>query len=166
MAERTIVLDGCSKNFAMTGWRVGFGHFPSALVEAARNLTINSYTCLPPFIGAGAVAALTGPDTATSMMRTEYMARRDLVFDRLNRIPGIRVAVRPAGAMYLLANVTRTNLTSREFAERLLAEKGVSLLDGEYFGHGGAGLVRISFAQSQERLEEGCDRIAAFVASL
>lgn len=166
MAERTIVLDGCSKAYAMTGWRIGFGLFPQALVEPARNVAINSWTCLPPFVAAGAMAALGGPDGPSDAMRSEYCARRDLLFKRLNAIPGVAVAVRPAGALYLLANVSGTGLTSREFSERLLEEMGVAVLDAEYFGAGGRGLVRISFAQSRERLALGCDRIAAFVASL
>eukprot|EP00933_Yihiella_yeosuensis_P062798 TRINITY_DN65799_c0_g1_i1.p1 TRINITY_DN65799_c0_g1~~TRINITY_DN65799_c0_g1_i1.p1 ORF type:complete len:410 (+),score=71.24 TRINITY_DN65799_c0_g1_i1:61-1290(+) len=166
MLERTIVLDGCSKAFAMTGWRVGFGLFPPKLVEPARNIAINSWTCLPPFVAVGAEAALTGPEEESDSMIREFQARRDLVFERLNKIPGISVAVRPQGAMYLLANVTATGLSSREFAERLLQDQAVSLLDGAYFGEAGHGLVRISFAQSQERLAEGCDRIAKFVAGL
>lgn len=166
MLERTVVLDGCSKAYAMTGWRVGFGLFPAALVEPARNLAINSWTCLPPFVAAGAMAALDGPDGPSEAMRDEFCARRDLVFARLNKVPGIHVAVRPAGSMYLLANVVDTGLSARDFSERLLEEHGVSLLDAEYFGAGGKGLVRISFAQSRERLAEGCDRIAAFAARL
>eukprot|EP00929_Paragymnodinium_shiwhaense_P108838 TRINITY_DN75184_c0_g1_i1.p1 TRINITY_DN75184_c0_g1~~TRINITY_DN75184_c0_g1_i1.p1 ORF type:complete len:442 (+),score=88.75 TRINITY_DN75184_c0_g1_i1:78-1403(+) len=166
MLERTIVLDGCSKAFAMTGWRVGFGLFPPALVEPARNIGINSWTCLPPFVGAGAIAALKGPQGPTHAMRDEFKARRDLVFNRLNEIPGINIAVLPAGAIYLLADVTGTGLSSREFSNRLLDEHGVSVLDGNYFGAGGEGLVRISFGQSRERLAEGCERIAKFVASL
>lgn len=166
MLERTVVLDGVSKAYAMTGWRLGFGLFPQPLVEAARNLAINSWTCLPPFVAAAAQAALQGPDEPVDFMRDEYRRRRDLVFNRLNAIPGIRVEVKPAGAMYLLANVTGTGLSTTVFQERLLHEYGVSLIKGEYFGDGGAGLVRISFGQSAERLAEGCDRIAAFVASL
>ena len=150
----------------MTGWRVGFGLFPPALVEPARNLAINSWTCLPPFVTAGAIEALRGDDGPTDAMRAEFRARCDIVFDRLNAIPGVSVAVRPAGAMYLLANVSGTGLSSKEFASRLLAEHAVSILDGRYFGPGGEGLVRVSFAQSRERLAEGCDRIAEFVRSL
>lgn len=166
MLDRTVILDGCSKAFAMTGWRMGFGLFPSNLVEPVRNLCINSWTCLPPFVEVGAIAALDGTEEPTENMRSEFKARRDLLFERLNGIPGIEVAVRPAGAMYLLANVTGTGLSSHDFAERLLQEHGVAVLKGEYFGEGGAGLVRISFAQSRERLAEGCDRIAAFVTTL
>ena len=166
MAERTVVLDGCSKAFAMTGWRVGFGLFPPSLVEPAKNLAINSWTCLPPFVSAGGIAALDGPDADTAAMRAEFQARRDIVYEALNQIPGISIAVKPAGAIYLLANVTGTGLGSREFAERLLDEQAVALLDGAYFGAGGEGLVRISFAQSRERLAEGCARIAKFVEGL
>merc|ERR1712139_60081 len=147
----------------MTGWRVGFGLFPSSLVEPARNLAINSWTCLPPFVAKGCEAALNGTEEPSDEMRKEFCARRDLVYESLNAIPGISVAVRPAGAMYLLANVSGTGLGSREFAEALLQEQAVPLLDGEYFGEGGRGLVRISFAQSRDRLAEGCARIAAFV---
>jgi len=166
MAERTIILDGCSKNWAMTGWRVGFGLYPANLVEPARNICINTFSCLPPFVSAGALAAVTGTMEPTDKMRAEFMARRDIVFDRLNSIPGISVAVRPAGAMYLMADVSGTGLTASEFSQRLLFEHGVALLDGAFFGKHGAGLVRISFAQSRERLSEACDRIAAFVESV
>jgi len=147
-------------------WRVGFGLFPPALVDPAVNLAINSWTCLPPFVSAGGIAALEGSDEDTVSMREEFQARRDIVYEALNNIPGIRVAVKPAGAIYLLANVTGTGLGSREFAERLLEDQAVSLLDGAYFGAGGEGMVRISFAQSRERLAEGCARIARFVDSL
>lgn len=164
MLERTVVLDGCSKAYAMTGWRVGFGLFPSELVEPARNLAINSWTCIPPFVAAGALAALEGPDAGVHSMRDELRARRDLVFDALNELPGIDVAVRPQGAMYMLADVSGTGLASSEFAGRLLDEQGVAVLDGAHFGAGGEGLVRLSFAQSRERLAEGCRRIGEFVA--
>mmetsp|Transcript_18687 Transcript_18687/g.43429 ORF Transcript_18687/g.43429 Transcript_18687/m.43429 type:complete len:457 (-) Transcript_18687:239-1609(-) len=166
MKERTIVLDGCSKAHAMTGWRVGFGLYPPELVGPARNLAIASWTCIPPFVAAGAIAALEGPSAATDGMRRELQARRDLLFDRLNAVPGINVAVRPAGAMYLLANITGTGLTSKQFASQLLDEEGVSVLDAEIFGAQGAGLVRISFAEPQHRLLEGCKRIEAFAARL
>merc|ERR1719299_369453 len=96
------------------------------------------------------------------MMRDEFCARRDLVYDRLNAIPGISVAVKPAGAMYLMADVSGTGLEAGEFATRVLFEHGVAVLDGGFFGKHGKGLVRLSFAQSRERLEEACDRIAAF----
>merc|ERR1712046_47841 len=166
MAERTIILDGCSKNWAMTGWRVGFGLYPTPMIDPARNVCINTFSCLPPFVSAGAFAAVTGTMEPTNKMRAEFMARRDIVFDRLNAIPGISVAVKPAGAMYLMADVSGTGLTASEFSQRLLFERGVALLDGAFFGKHGAGLVRLSFAQSRERLGEACDRIAAFVESL
>ncbi|CAJ1396826.1 unnamed protein product [Effrenium voratum] len=156
MAERSVLLDGCSKAFAMTGWRLGFGLFPAELVEPARNLAINSWTCVPPFVAAAAVTALQSPEADFEYMRLEYAARRDLVFERLANLKGFSIAVRPAGAMYLLANVTGTGLSSRDFAEKLLEEEGVALLDGKYFGAAGDGLVRISFAQSREILAEGC----------
>lgn len=138
MPERCVLLDGCSKAFAMTGWRLGFGLFPKELVEPARNLAINSWTCIPPFVAAGAITALDTPKEELDYMRLEYAARRDLLFERLNQLPGISVAVKPAGAMYLLANVTGTSLSSRDFADRLLQEEAVSLLDGRYFGDGGS----------------------------
>mmetsp|Transcript_53359 Transcript_53359/g.98671 ORF Transcript_53359/g.98671 Transcript_53359/m.98671 type:complete len:193 (+) Transcript_53359:600-1178(+) len=166
MKERTIVLDGCSKTHAMTGWRVGFGLYPPQLIDAARNLAIASWTCIPPFVAAGAMAALNGSADDTDSMRLELQARRDLLFERLNAVPGIRVAVKPAGAMYLLANIQGTGLSSEDFAKQLLAEQGVSVLDAEIFGAQGAGLVRISFAEPQHRLLEGCRRIEAFVADL
>jgi len=162
MEQRTIVLDGCSKNWAMTGWRVGFGLYPSQLIDPARNVCINTFSCLPPFVSAGAIAAVEGTMAPTEMMKEEFCARRDLVYDRLNAIPGISVAVKPAGAMYLMADVSGTGLEASEFASRVLFEHGVAVLDGGFFGKHGKGLVRLSFAQSRERLEEACDRIAAF----
>jgi aspartate/methionine/tyrosine aminotransferase len=162
MQERTVVLDGCSKNWAMTGWRVGFGLFPTPLVEPARNVCINTFSCLPPFVSAGAMAAVEGSAEPTEKMKAEFMARRDIVFDRLNEIPGVKVSHKPGGAMYLMADVSGTGLTASEFADRVLFEHGVALLDGAFFGEFGVGLVRISFAQSRERLAEACDRIADF----
>merc|ERR1719440_1083785 len=166
MMESTVILDGCSKNWAMTGWRVGFGLFPAPLVDPARNVCINTFSCLPPFVSAGAIAAVEGSMEPTEKMKAEFMARRDIVYDRLNSIPGVSVAVKPAGAMYLMADVSGTGLTASEFADRVLLEHGVALLDGAFFGEFGAGLVRLSFAQSRERLAEACDRIADFVESL
>merc|ERR1712070_36004 len=162
MAERTIILDGCSKNWAMTGWRVGFGLYPAELVDPARNVCINTFSCLPPFVSAGAIAAVEGTMEPTARMCEEFKARRDIVYDRLNAIPGITVAVKPAGATYLMADVSGTGLTASEFSNRVLFEHGVALLDGAFFGEHGAGLVRLSFAQSRERLAEACDRIATF----
>jgi len=162
MQQRTVILDGCSKNWAMTGWRVGFGLFPRRMVEPARNVCINTFSCLPPFVSAGAQAAVEGPTGPTEAMKDEFRARRDLLFDRLNAIPGISVAVKPAGAMYLMADVSGTGLDAGEFASRVLFEHGVAVLDGRFFGKHGQGLIRISFAQSRERLNESCDRIATF----
>lgn len=166
MQQRTIVLDGCSKNWAMTGWRVGFGLFPRQLVDPARNVCINTFSCLPPFVSAGAAAAVEGPSEPTEKMRDEFCARRDIVYDRLNSIPGISVSVKPQGAMYLMADVSGTGLEAGEFASRVLFEHGVAVLDGRFFGKYGKGLVRISYGQSRERLAEACDRIAKFVEGL
>merc|ERR1719446_1306673 len=146
----------------MTGWRVGFGLYPTAMVDAARNVCINTFSCLPPFVSAGAIAAVEGSMEPTEKMKAEFMARRDIVFDRLNAIPGVSVAVKPAGAMYLMADVSGTGLEAGDFATRVLEEEGVSLLNGGFFGKYGQGLVRICFAQSRERLAEGCDRIERF----
>merc|ERR1719506_3146538 len=102
----------------------------------------------------------------TKMMLEEFKARRDIVYDKLNSIPGVSVAVRPEGAMYLMADVSGTGLEAGEFASRVLFEHGVAVLDGRFFGKHGKGLVRLSFAQSRERLEEACDRIATFCENL
>ena len=165
MAERTIVLDGFSKTFAMTGWRLGYAIVPEWLVQTYGQLVINTISCAPTFAQVGAVEALRGPQDDVDAMVVEFRARRDLIVDGLNAIPGIR-CLRPTGAFYAFPDISGTGLTGAELAERLLQEAGVCVLSGTAFGGVGRDHVRISYANSRENLAEALRRIRAFVDEL
>jgi aspartate aminotransferase len=162
LADRTIVLDGFSKTYAMTGWRLGYAILPPALDEPFAKLIINSVSCVSSFSQVAAIEALTGPQDDVEAMVREFRARRELVVDGLNRIPGIDCAV-PAGAFYVFPRIGGTGMSGAAFAERLLAESGVCVLAGTAFGDVGTDHVRISYAASREHLAEALDRIATFV---
>jgi len=165
LEERTIVLDGFSKTYAMTGWRMGYAILPEPLVDPFGKLVINSVSCVSSFSQVAAVEALTGPQGDVDAMVREFRARRDIVVDGLNAIPGIECAV-PAGAFYVFPRVSGTGITGDSFADRLLDEAGVCVLGGGAFGHAGGDHVRISYATSRENLAAAIERIAAFVAGL
>jgi len=165
MAERTIVLDGFSKTFAMTGWRLGYAVVPPSLIPTYSQLVINTISCAPTFAQVGAVAALTGPQDDVDAMVVEFKARRDLVVAGLNRIPGVRCA-KPAGAFYAFPSVAGTGVSGADMAERLLHEAGVCVLAGTAFGDVGTDHIRISYANSRENLVEALARIERFVEGL
>ena len=165
MADRTIVLDGFSKTFAMTGWRLGYAVVPESLKEVYGELVINTISCAPTFAQVGAVAALTGPQDDVDAMVVEFKARRDLVVQGLNEINGIRCAT-PLGAFYAFPDISGTGLSGAEFAERLLTEADVCVLAGTAFGGVGGEHIRISYANSRENLTEALNRIGRFVAGL
>ena len=165
MAERTIVLDGFSKTFAMTGWRLGYAIVPPSLVGMYGQLIINTISCAPTFAQIGAVEALRGPQDDVDAMVVEFRARRDLIVDGLNAIPGIR-CLRPTGAFYAFPDISGTGLTGAELAERLLQEAGVCVLAGTAFGGVGRDHIRISYANSRENLALALERIRAFVEPL
>ena len=165
MAEQTIILDGFSKTFAMTGWRLGYAVVPPSLVQTFGQLVINTISCAPTFAQVGAVAALTGPQDDVDAMVVEFRARRDLVVEGLDSIPGIRCAM-PLGAFYAFPSVAGTGLTGADFAERLLLEAGVCVLSGTAFGGVGTDHVRLSYANSRENLTEALGRIGRFVDGL
>ncbi|MDP9354051.1 MAG: pyridoxal phosphate-dependent aminotransferase, partial [Chloroflexota bacterium] len=158
MAERTIVLDGFSKTYAMTGWRLGYGLMPPQLVEAVSRLMVNSVSCTSVGVQRAGIAALTGPQDDVVRMREAFRARRELVVDGLNKIPGI-TCVRPAGAFYAFPNITRTGQSSKQFADALLNEHGVATLAGTAFGAHGEGYLRLSYANSEENLTRALERI-------
>ncbi len=164
MRERTVVLDGLSKSYAMTGWRVGYGVFPEELAEPVTRLVTNSVSCTAAFSQMAAVTALQGPQESVRSMVAEFRERRDVLVDGLNAIAGISCPM-PAGAFYAFPNITRTGLSSQEFESRLLDEAGVSLLSGTAFGAYGEGYVRISFANSQENIREALRRIGGWLAA-
>ena len=165
MAERTVTISSLSKSQAMTGWRCGWIIGPRELVRHADNLALCMLYGLPGFIQEGATVALTAARGEMERMRDIYRRRRDLALAEIERAPGL-VAVAPQSGMFLLVDVRATGLTSGEFAARLFAEAGVSVLDASAFGQSASGFVRISYALRDEELVEGCRRIASFAASL
>ena len=158
MIDRTIILDGFSKSYAMTGWRLGYGVFPEWLVEPVTRLMTNSVSCTSVFSQMAAIAALEGPQDSVGTMMEEFTARRDLVVEGLNSLPGVTCRV-PGGAFYAFPNISGTGLSSKDFADRALNEAGVALLAGTAFGDYGDGYIRISFANSRENLREGIERL-------
>ena len=162
LSERTIILDGFSKTYAMTGWRIGYGVMPDQLVGHFSKLNTNSVSCAPPAIQVAALEALRGPQDETYEFRDQFKARRDVFVTGLNDIPGIRCPM-PNGAFYAFPNIEGTGMTSRMFADGLLQDYGVAALAGESFGEYGNGCVRFSFANSTENLTRALQRIAEFV---
>jgi len=165
MAERTIVLDGFSKTYAMTGWRLGYAIVPEWLAFAFGRLLINSVSNVSNFSQYGAVEALRGPQDEVDAMVREFRARRDLVVDGLNAIPGIN-CLRPSGAFYVFPEVSGTGLTGADLAHRLLYEAGVSTLAGTAFGGVGTNHIRLSYATSQANIRKALERIGQFVGKV
>ncbi len=165
MAERTILLDGWSKTFAMTGWRLGFGVLPAHLVEPVTRLVVNSVSCTSSFSQRAAIAALEGPFEPVEEMVATFAARRDVLVDGLNAIPGISCR-RPDGAFYAFPDVRALGLSSLELQQRLLTEAGVACAPGTAFGRAGEGYLRLSYANSVENLEAALAAIGAFVERL
>ena len=165
MADRTITLDGFSKTFAMTGWRLGYGIVPEWLSAAFSRLVINSVSCTNAFAQAGAVEALIGPQDDAQAMREEFIARRGLMVDGLNAIPGVS-CVMPHGAFYTFPNMTSFGRTSAEIADHLLYDAGVCGLAGTSFGKHGEGYLRFSYANSRENLSLALERVGESLAKL
>jgi aspartate/methionine/tyrosine aminotransferase len=158
MRDLTILLDGFSKSYAMTGWRLGFGVMPTPVVEHVTRLMVNSNSCTASFVQLAGIAALQGDQTPTARMVAEFKRRRDLIVDGLNRLPGVKCA-RPRGAFYVFPNITGTRRTSAEVAEHLLNEAGVAALAGTAFGQYGEGYLRFSYANSEANLRAALDRM-------
>jgi aspartate aminotransferase len=165
MLERTVVLDGFSKTYAMTGWRCGYAAVPEPLVDPLVRFFVNSTSCVPPFVQLAGVAALTGPQDEPSAMVEEFRARRRLVVSGLNELPGVTCRV-PRGAFYAFPNVSGVPLETDELADRLLQEAGVAVLAGSAFGACGKDNLRISYANSRENLAVALERMCDFLGSL
>ena len=165
MADRTIILDGLSKSYAMTGWRLGYGVFPEPLVEHITKLAVNSVSCANAFSQVAMIAALEGPQDSVSAMREEFMKRRDVVVEGLRSIPGVTCPM-PEGAFYAFPSIKDTGLTSMEFETKALQEAGVAVLSGSAFGGYGDGYVRLSYANSVENLQKAIDRLRGMVQGL
>ena len=165
LSSKTIILDGFSKSYSMTGWRIGYGIFPKELVDPITKLVTNSNSCTASFTQIAAIEALKGSQESVNKMVNEFKSRRDLIVDGLNNIKNISCP-KPSGAFYVFPNITKTGLSSESFANRLLEENGVATLSGESFGEEGKGYIRISFANSKDNISEALNRIEDFVNKL
>jgi aspartate/methionine/tyrosine aminotransferase len=160
MLEKTIILDGFSKTYSMTGWRLGYGVMPVWLADAVVKLMVNSNSCTASFTQRAGIEALRGPQQCVADMVAEFRRRRDAICEGLNKIPGFRCSI-PAGAFYAFPNVSGTGMASKELADYLLNEAGVACLDGGAFGRHGEGYLRFSYANSLENIKEAVRRIVA-----
>ena len=158
MAERTVIIDGFSKSFAMTGWRLGYGVAPKHVVDALDLLVLNTFTCAAEFTQVAAIEALTDSTNAVEAMVAEYRKRRDLFVAGLNRVPGFRCQS-PDGAFYAWVNIEDTELPAEEVARILLEEAGVAGIAGAAFGAAGKNYLRFSLVGARNLLEEALERI-------
>lgn len=165
MKERVIIVDGCSKKYAMTGFRVGWGVAPEEVIAVMTKLVENVLSSVNEGVQWGAVAAITGDQTPVNEMLEQYRRRRELIINGLNGIDKIS-CLAPKGAFYAFANISGTGLSSRDFAIRLLQEKHTVVVPGTGFGEGGEGFVRLSYATDEKTIKEGLRRIEEFVKSL
>lgn len=156
--DRTIILDGFSKYYAMTGWRAGFGVMNKELAPLIAKLVTNSVSCTNAFVQKGCIEALEGPQDSVDKMRAEFLARRDIIVDGLNSIPGFSCIV-PDGAFYAFPNITKTGYKSRDLNDHLLYKGNVAALSGTAFGEYGEGYLRFSYANSRENIKEAIKRI-------
>jgi len=166
MRERTVLMDGLSKSYAMTGWRLGYAVAPRALAAKLDQLMINSSSCAAGFTQMAAIEALSAPESehAVARMVKVFEHRRNLVVDGLNEIPGMRCA-RPQGSFYVFPNIEGTGFDEHDLSDRLLAEAGVAVLPGTAFGHAGKGFIRLAYTQSEDELKLGLERIGEFIAA-
>jgi aspartate/methionine/tyrosine aminotransferase len=158
LADRLILLDGWSKTYAMTGWRLGYSIWPTALFPYAERLAINCHSCVNASAQYAGIAALTGPREPVHRMMTAFAARRDYIIPALNGLPGVRCAT-PGGAFYAFPNIRGTGMESRSLQSRLLDEAGIATISGTSFGALGEGHLRFSYAASMEALQEAVSRI-------
>ena len=162
--DRLILLDGWSKTYAMTGWRLGYSIWPAALYENARKLAVNSYSCVNAPAQFAGLAALTGPQDAAHAMVAEFDARRAVVVEGLNQLPGVRAAV-PKGAFYAFPNIAATGWKAKALASALLDDAGVATIGGPDFGVYGEGFIRLSYANSTVNIRRALERIGDFLSS-
>jgi aspartate/methionine/tyrosine aminotransferase len=163
MQERTVICDGFSKTYSMTGWRLGYGIMPEALAERMELLLTHGVGCPASFTQAAGIEALTGPQAEVDAVVAEYQRRRDVLVEGLNRIPGWRCRS-PQGAFYVFPNVSSYGKTADWWADFLLDQAGVAVLPGTAFGAYGEGYIRLCFCNSMENIREAIDRIADAVA--
>ncbi|MGH7641755.1 MAG: pyridoxal phosphate-dependent aminotransferase [Candidatus Dormibacteria bacterium] len=164
LAQRTIIMDGLSKTYAMCGWRLGYGVMPEALAERMATLLINTSACAAAFTQLAVIEALEAPESQVEVQRmvAAFRRRRDTIVTGLNAIPGFRCHL-PAASFYAFPNITETGISSRELARRLLEEAGVAALAGEAFGENGQGHLRFAYTVSETQLEQALKQIASFI---
>ena len=162
--DRLILLDGWSKTYAMTGWRLGYSLWPGPLIDLAVKLCVNDHSCVNAATQYAGIEALTGPQDAVDEMMRAFDERRRVIVDKLNNIPGVR-CVMPGGAFYVFANITGTGATAQDLQKRLLEEAGVAAVAGTSFGEYGEGFIRFSYANSIENIREAMRRFRELLAS-
>jgi aspartate/methionine/tyrosine aminotransferase len=164
LRDRLILLNGWSKTYAMTGWRLGYAVWPGALYDQARKLAVNLYSCVNAPTQYAGIAALTGPQDMVDQMVAEFDKRRNVVVDGLNKLPGVS-CITPKGAFYAFPNISKTGWKAKPLARTLLDETGVALIGGPDFGVLGEGYLRVSYANSTENILKALDRMGDFLAS-
>lgn len=165
MKDKTIILDGFSKTYAMTGWRMGYGVMREDLAEKITRLMVNSNSCVCAFIQMAGIEALKGPQDAVSRMVSEFKRRREVIFSGLNRISGISCK-KPRGAFYVFPNVKELGVGCEELSDFLLTKAGVAVLPGTSFGEYGEGYIRLSYANSVENLKKAIERMSEALEAL
>jgi aspartate/methionine/tyrosine aminotransferase len=163
LPDQTILIDGFSKAWAMTGWRLGFGVFPKYIADAVGALMLNTVSCVATFVQDAGIAALTGPDKPVQAMHDEFLRRRNILVDGLNQIPGVTCQL-PGGAFYVFPNVSAIETDDVKLANFILNEGNVAVLGGSTFGPNGKGFMRLSYANSEEHLREALSRIKIALA--
>ncbi|MCD6351015.1 MAG: pyridoxal phosphate-dependent aminotransferase [Armatimonadetes bacterium] len=163
--ERTILMDGFSKSYAMTGWRLGYGVAPKPLADAMAKLETNCNSCTTSFVQRAGIAALKGPQEPSEAMMAEFKRRRDIIVEGLNSLPGVSCLM-PGGAFYAFPNITETGVDCRTLAKRILEEAGVAVLSGTAFGEYGEGYLRLSYANSVENLKAAIEAMREFLSKL
>ena len=163
--ERTIISNGFSKAFAMTGWRLGAVIGPSNVVEKMKLLLETTSSCVPPFIQKAGIEAIEGEQTSQKNMYSEYEKRRNMIVDGINSIPGLNCII-PGGAFYVFVNIKKTGMTSESFCDYILEDSGVAILPGTSFGEFGEGFIRICYATSQNEIKNALERIKKSISKL
>jgi aspartate/methionine/tyrosine aminotransferase len=161
--DRLIYLDGASKTYAMTGWRLGWSVWPKPLYDAARKLAVNSFSCVNAATQRAGIAALNGPQDCVAEMMAEFDRRRRLVVEGLNALPGVS-CITPKGAFYAFPNVSKTGWKAKALASALLEDAGVATIGGPDFGVHGEGYIRLSYANSAENIRRALERMGEFLA--
>lgn len=165
IADRLVILDGFSKTYAMTGWRLGWGIMPADLAEKMTLMQINSTSCVADFVQHAGIEALRGPQDSVQQMVAAFKARRDAIVEGMNTIPGFK-CLKPQGAFYAFPNITGTGWNSRKLADYILNEAGVACLSGTAFGAAGEGYLRFSYANSLENIQQAIAQIRQAVTKI